>query len=151
MAEAIKGMNQLLRRLTSIKELRGAKRGLKAGALYIKGKIAIYPPSSEANTPNQRRWYERGYGPKWMRKDGSIGGKKTSQTLGRRWTMESQNAGLTQVVGNNATYAPYVQSAEKQASFHAARGWKTDEQVIDEEGPTVLNYVKSEVDKELEA
>jgi hypothetical protein len=150
MSEPIRGMSKLLRKLNSLRELRGAKRGLRAGAVHIKGKIAIYANSSEANTPNQRRWYERGYGPKWLRKDGSMGSRKTSETLGRKWTTESRNNGLTQVVGNNVSYAPYVQSEENQAGFHKARGWKTDVQVIDEEGPRVLEFVKDEVDKELE-
>jgi hypothetical protein len=90
MSEPIRGMNKLLRKLNSLRELRGAKRGLRAGAVHIKGKIAIYPNSSEANTPGQRRWYERGWGAKWTRKDGSIGGRKSSETLGRRWTTDSE-------------------------------------------------------------
>ena len=152
MPATIRGMDKLIKKLKSIEELRGAKRGLKAGALHIKGKIAVYAPSSSANSPSNPsgRWYQRGYGSRWRRKDGTVGGSKTSETLGRRWTVGERNGGLTQVVGNNVSYGPYVQSAEKQAGFHKARGWKTDEQVIEEEGDTVLQFVKSEIDRELE-
>ena len=74
MTAEIKGLDKLLRKLKSVAELRGARRGMKAGALHIKGKIATYPPASIANSPAQKRWYERGYGPKWHRADGTIGG-----------------------------------------------------------------------------
>jgi hypothetical protein len=56
---------------------------------------------------------------------------------------------LTQIIGNNASYAKYVQSAEDQARFHKRRGWKTDEQVLASEGDEVLKFIQHEVDKEL--
>ena len=153
MAETIKGMDKLLRKLDTIEKMKGVKRGLKAGALHVKGKIAKYPPSTIANTPGNPtgRWYERGYGPRWLRKrSGTVGGRKTSETLGRRWTIGERNAGFTQVIGNNASYNIYVHSAEKQAKFHGDRGWLTDEQVIEQEGNQVLEFIQNEVEKELE-
>ena len=151
MAETIKGMNKLLRKLDSIEKMRGAKRGLKSGALHVKGKISEYAPSTAANTPGNPtgRWYERGYGPRWSRKDGSWGGRKTSETLSKRWTTAERAGGLQQVLGNNASYAPYVHDAEEQAGFHGDRGWKTDEQVLREEGDEVLQFIQKEVEKEL--
>jgi hypothetical protein len=147
----IKGMDKLLRKLKTVEELRGARRGLKAGALHVKGKISEYPPSTIANYEGNPtgRWYERGYGPKWARKDGSWGGRKTSETLGRKWTTAERNAGLTQVIGNNASYAPYVHDAEEQAKFHGDRGWLTDEEVLRNEGDEVLEFIQREVEKEL--
>ena len=149
MAETIKGMDALVRKLKSIDGLQAAKRGIKSGALHIKGKIAKYPSASEANMPNSRRWYQRGYGPKWKLKDGTVHGRKTSETLSKRWTTEERNGGLTQVVGNNASYAIYVQG-EEQAAFHEKRGWNTAEDIVDREGSRVLTFVKNEVDKALE-
>lgn len=147
----IKGMDKLLRKLKSIEELRGARRGLKAGAVHIKGIISKYPPATIANSPGNptRRWYERGYGPKWKRRDGSVGGRKTSETLGRKWTIGERAGGLQQVIGNNASYAIYVHSDADQARFHGRRGWKTDLEVIKEEGDHVLKFVQKEVEKEL--
>lgn len=155
MAE-IKGMPQLLRKLDDLASLNGAKRGLAAGALHIKGIVSQYPPATEANSSTMDRWYQRGYGPRWRRRDGTIGGRKTSEALGRKWATESRNAGLTQVIGNNTSYGPWVQAAEKaggkgpQASFHRQRGWKTDEDVINQEGATVLAFVKREVEKDID-
>jgi hypothetical protein len=155
MAESIKGMNKLIRKLNSLAELKAAKRGLKAGAVHIEGKMRQYPAESGANksrafvSGGNNRWYERGFGPRWVRKDGTWGGKKTSKVLSKQWTIDERMNGLQWVVGNNVSYAPFVQSYEKQAHFHKERGWITDEQVLKDEGKTVLEFVKKEVDKEL--
>ena len=54
-------------------------------------------------------------------------------TLGRRWTTAIQKlgSGIRGRLGNNTAYAPWVQSATQQVSFHKRTGWKTDEQVTD--------------------
>ena len=151
MPETIKGMNKLIKKLDTIEKMRGAKRGLKAGALHVKGKIDEYPPSTSANTPGNPtgRWYERGWGSRYKRLDGVVTGRKTSETLGRKWTTAERAGGFQQIIGNNASYAPFVHDAEEQAKFHGDRGWKTDEQVLDEEGDEVLEFIQREVEKEL--
>ena len=149
----IEGMDKLLRKLDNVSSLRSAKRALKAGAIHIKGVIAVYPPSDAANSPSNvdGRWYERGYGPRWRRKrDGTVGGYKTSETLGKKWTTQEKKGGLQQVIGNNVSYGGWVQSDEKQSKVMAGRGWITDEQAIEQEGDTVLGFVKDEIDKDLE-
>ena len=150
MAETIKGMNKLLRKLDTLGKLGAAKRGLKAGALHVKGKISEYPPSTSANTePSHGRWYERGWGSKYKRLDGVVTGKKTSETLGRKWTTAERKGGLQQAIGTNVSYAKYVHDADEQARIHGQRGWKTDKQVLDEEGDEVLQFVQKEVEKDL--
>lgn len=148
----IEGLDKLLRKIKSIEGLAAARVALKAGALHIKGIVDRYPPETSANSPSNvnGRWYERGYGPRWRRKSGGIGGSKTSKTLGRRWTTTSRLSGLQQVVGNNVSYGPYVQDRDKQAGFHAARGWKTIQDVSEEESEVVLNLVRAEIEKALE-
>ncbi len=51
-------------------------------------------------------------------------------TLGRRWTksVRADYGGLTGTVGNNTSYGPYVQSAERQAWMHQGI-WQTDQSV----------------------
>jgi len=94
------------------------------------------------------RWYQRGYGPRWARKRrGGVGGRRTSETLNRRWTIAARDDGLAQVVGNNVSYGPYVQGDEDQAAFHAARGWQTVGQVVEEESETVTRLVADQIDK----
>lgn len=101
----------------------------KAIALEVQGAIAPYPPSTIANSPGNPsgRWYERGYGPRWRTAAG-VNGRKTSQTLGRRWAVKQRGTGAT--VGNSATYAPFLHSKERQVRWAGTRGWQTDEGAI---------------------
>ena len=104
--------------------------------------VAKYPPESEANLPRgfgsavsiatkkaQNRWYKRGYGPQWSRKDGSVGGRKTSEMLNRSWGIKRLRWGMQ--LGSRASYSPVVHHHEDQANFHKARGWVTDKQAVD--------------------
>ena len=104
--------------------------------------MSDYPPPSEANKPRgwgsaigiasrkaQNRWYERGYGPRWVRKDGSWGGRKTSAQLEHSWNVASKGWGA--IVGSDAPYSPAVQHYKEQAWFHKARGWVTDKMAVD--------------------
>src|SRR4030042_2565195 len=85
----IKGLDKLLKKLDDLEGLKAAVRGMEAAALHVKGKIAEYPPASEANAPKTSgSWYERGYGTRWPG-----GGKRTSETLGRKWTTASRDGG----------------------------------------------------------
>jgi hypothetical protein len=143
------GLDKLTAKFKSISDLKFIKAVLRAAGETVKGKIAKYPSATSANQPNDTgRWYERGYGPKWMTRAG-VHGRATSETLGRRWTTRTEDNGLTVIVGNNASYGPYVQDRDSQASFHTARGWRTIQDVAEEEGPRIIQQVKDEVEKKL--
>lgn len=51
-----------------------------------------------------------------------------SQRLGPSWVSEKR--GIDALVGTRVTYAPWVQSADRQQPMHRATGWITDEQAI---------------------
>ena len=105
--------------------------GLKTLAGEVQNEIAPYPRATVANSPSSPtgRWYERGYGPKWLTKAGAVHGRQTSQTMNRRWAIRQRRA-LAWQVGNSATYSPYVHAERQQARFHAIRGWVTDAAAI---------------------
>ena len=146
----ITGDKELQAKLSRLQNLEFLKPIITAAAQDVRGYIAQYPESSEANAPNERgRWYERGFGSKWRRADGSIGGRATSETLGRRWTTQSRRGGMAAVVGNNASYARWVQADEQQADFHRRRGWRTDAEAMRERGPEILRRIQRAVDWEL--
>lgn len=92
------------------RELRGVSdRALLAGVAFLKQ----YPPQR----PGAR--YRR------------------TRTLGRNWsasrpTFQRVAGGFIGTIGNAVPYAPWVQSAERQAWFHKSGGWRTDAQAIDE-------------------
>lgn len=154
----ITGLDELQRKLGA--DFRPAMRGAtRAIAAEVQGVIAPYPKESEANKARAfgsafsistrkaaNRWYERGYGPRWARKDGGVGGTKSSETLGRRWGIK-RSGRIGAVLGNIASYAPFVHSDEKQAKFHGRRGWVTDKDAIKkvEQAGTIKRIVSDAV------
>ena len=147
----IEGLDEVVNKLNTIEQFQGLETVMLAVGTHVKGKIDKYPQSTEANEPRsfvsggKNSWYERGYGPRWARSDGGIGGRKTSETLGRKWTVNASHAQV--VIGNNVSYGPFVQDEEEQASFHKRRGWKTVQQVAKEEEPTVRAFIESYLEK----
>lgn len=94
---------------------------LDRGGLRVEAGMKPYP----SPPPNSR--YVRGAPPH-------------SEKLGSRWTSRSiSGAGFVgREVGNTASYAPLVQSAERQAPIHRGR-WQTDEDVIMRELPATVS------------
>ena len=74
---------------------------------------------------------------------------KTSEILGKKWAVRSTDKGMTQIIGNNVSYGPFVQDADHQAWFHADRGWKTTETVAKEEAAHVAKLVQKTIAKAL--
>lgn len=149
----IEGLDHLQGKIRTIESGRYLKAVLQAAALDIKGFMAWYPPASEANDPHSGRWYERGYGPRWQRRDGSINGYQTSEMLDKKWAAARPRVSARKLearVGVKVSYAPYVQSEEKQAWFHRARGWRTDEDAVEQRGPHVIRLVQRAVRRILE-
>lgn len=119
---------------------------MTAAALEAQGKLTKYPPSSEANMPFQRRWYERNWGTKWLTKEGATHGKKTSQMLGKSWTTTVNPASAWRAtVGTIVTYGPAVQDRDHQASFHKRRGWVTVQDVAEQYGPEIVRKIEAAI------
>jgi len=147
----IKGLDKLRIKFENVEP--GIKAGIKAATLHVKGKVAKYPPATGANEPKttftskgNNTWYQRGWGSKWALKKGSWHGRKSSENLGRKWTVEYRNSGLTGVVGNNVSYGKYVQGADEQASALKRIGWQTTADVAEQEAETVTNFIKHQID-----
>lgn len=100
----------------------------------FKDEAATYPPATEANRPRSYMtsagwdnwWYERGYGSRWARADGTVGGSPTSETLGRSWGVDVRVAARTirGTLTARASYAADVKG-DQQKSYHQAHGWTT--------------------------
>jgi len=121
----VKGLEKLQRKLGQ-----GARpiiRTILLGvAEEIKGRIAEYPgpvvyPIRWASESQRRAYFakRRGMGP-YVRQTDSF-----SERLGPSWATRA-------IVGTRVSYAPWVQSAEAQQPMHAATGWKTDEEAVEE-------------------
>ena len=146
----LEGYDALLRKITTLEQMRQLAAAVKSAALHVKGKIAQYPAESHRPQPFVSDKQRRGFFAK-LRK-GKIdvpyrrGASPGSQSLGRKWTIASSNGGLTVTVGNNVSYGPLVQG-EKQTGYHATTGWRTVEQVMDAERETVVEYVSQELQR----
>jgi len=143
-------------RLQTLKPLQNAVR---AAAVHLRGAIAQYPPRKRVTrrqaygrpfeTPKQRRFFF------WALRAGVIqvpyrrGQSPGSEDLGNRWAVKKAAGGLAYIVGNNASYVRWVQDSTRQARMMRIIGWKTAQDVVKEEAPTVAKMVKSEIEKQL--
>ena len=60
----IEGIEQLVKKLGQATAAQTLSPAIQAATLHLKGVIAVYPPSSSANSPSRPHWYERGFGPR---------------------------------------------------------------------------------------
>jgi hypothetical protein len=143
----IVGLDEQLAKVKTLGELKSFVAAMKASAVHIKSTVNVYPPSGPWNSPAARNWYERGYGPYWTLKDGTVHSKKTSKMLNRSWTISQENGGLTQIVGSNVHYGPFVMDDSKQTWFHKAHGWKTVQTIAKEQTARILKFISDEINK----
>lgn len=146
----IKNLDAIIAKLGKLQTLKWTRQILENAAEDVRRGLARYPAPSEANTPRSwqpggnNRWYQRQYGPRWARKDGTVGGRKTSERLGPGWATRVGDTWA--LIGNKASYGPYVQDKDVQASFHAQRGWAT----IQDEGEKAMEKALQKIGAEAE-
>ena len=149
-AISVKGTSKLSAKLLKAANLKHTKAGLAAAAIHIKSVMQVYPPATSANSSARKRWYQRGYGPKWRRKDGSVGGKRTSERLSTRWTHRLEIQRWQARVKNNASYAGPVQGSIKQQAKHMKKlGWKGSTTVLKAENKTVVDFINKGVGRDI--
>ena len=141
------GDEALKRKLRSLGDLRFLRPTIKGALTHISGKVSQYPPAPPKNKTPGHSWYDRGWGSRWMRKDGTVNGRQTSEDLGQSWTskVETNTRGR---IGNDTSYGQWVQG-EKQSGRMEAIGWKTTDTVVEEESAHVLKEIQRAVDAEL--
>ncbi len=148
----IEGLQALQSKLGAIHGATYWRAILTAGADMLHDYIAVYPDKTPSNLPAGpgSRWYERSWGPAWMRMDGSIGkvSTATSQIMRSRWSIKVFP--MHAIVGNNADYAPYVQGKATQAPVHQRHGWRTDKEAIRVMGPKVQRMAEIMVQRAID-
>lgn len=149
MTMQINGLPELIAKLGRLGAAQYLRPALKNAGMRVRDIVKKYPPNSDANMPGAypKRWYRRGYGPRWARKRGGVGGRRTSEHLGKRWAVYP--GAFRAVVSNDASYAVYVHGAERQAGFHARRGWITDETALRQATPQIEQEIQQAVNREL--
>lgn len=75
-------------------------------------------------------------------------GYRRTGTLGRKWVHRVEQEGRRGVVGNNAIYAPYVQSRARQRAPFRGR-WHTEADVAEKEAGTVAEFFRQAIRDEI--
>lgn len=145
-----KGFKEAVQKLRTLEDIQALAPTIKAGALHAKRYLAKYPPSPSGPGPYPARWYIRGRGPAWALKGGGYHSRKTSETLGRKWSVTTKHGGLTALLVNNASYARWVQDRDVQARVHQKTGWPTVQSVAEEQGPVIVMRILAKIRKIME-
>jgi len=150
--------DDLIRKLTNLAQFRKVRAAIVVAGKHIRGKIAKYPGAHhEPAMPPATSWgakQRRGFFAKLRSGEIEVpyrrGASPGSEKLGSKWTTQSANAGMTAIVGNNTSYGRMVQDAEKQAVYHTAGNWPTIQDVTRDEGPTVVQYIREAIQREID-
>jgi hypothetical protein len=153
----IKGLEETLKKLTRLGKLEKVYAGLKSAGLYLKGKVAKYPPRKRITiaqvggwaSERQRRWFFAALRSGEIQVPYKRGISPSSQALGRRWTMQHFKSAFQVVVGNNVSYARFVMG-DKQSRMMDMIGWETVDEVAAKETKYVREYVYKAVMKAIE-
>lgn len=123
MSISIEGIEELIRRVGLAQTVRILRPPMWRSVARIVRFMADYPPRPAGTR------YQRGKG---MANAAGVVTRFTSEVLGESWTQEVEESetGLMGRAGNNASYGPFVQSAEFQARWMGH--WQTDEDAVEE-------------------
>jgi hypothetical protein len=114
----INGIDEIFRKLGTVEALNTLRPPMQRGVFRIQAYMADYPPP-----PATSRYVRTG-------------------TLGRRWTtkIDEGMGGMVGIIGNNASYGPWVQSSAFQARVHQGR-WQTDRDAVrDNEAEIIADF-----------
>ena len=131
------------------------RRVLLRAVLELKDLAAAYPVAGRWNsapgTKGDDRWYQRGYGSRWLRKDGTFGGSNTSQRLQQSWNTEVQRQDeFTASAFTDVTYAPYLLDEEKpRVNWAQSHGWQSLDEIQEDYAPRFERAVLDEVDDQI--
>ena len=131
------------------------RRVLLRAVLELKDLAAAYPVAGRWNsapgTKGDNRWYQRGFGSRWLRKDGTFGGSNTSQRLQQSWNTEVQRQDeFTASAFTDVTYAPYLLDEEKpRVNWAQSHGWQSLDEIQEDYAPRFERAVLDEVDDQI--
>jgi len=108
------GDKELAAKLRSLSDLRFLRPHITSAVTHISGKLdkTSYPPAPYKNKTPGNSWYDRGWGTRWMRADGSLGGRQSSEDLGPSWKGKA-TSDTRGIIGNDASYAKWVQGPQQ--------------------------------------
>lgn len=155
----LEGLPELVAKLRRLSDLRRVIAAVKSAAGHVKRQFQEYPPRASLTrmsvygqtfqSERQRRYFFAAL------RDGRIevpyrrGGSPGSRNIKQSWTVTTSNGGMTAEIGTNAPYAGWLHRHGQQSRYHAAVGWRTDQEIMDAERETVVGYITDAVREEL--
>jgi hypothetical protein len=125
-------------------------RLLRLASLELADRVRVYPPQGlwnyEPGAQGNGVWYQRQFGSRWRRKNGTLNGRNTSQKLQKNWKVERVDAFNTSVY-TEVTYAPYLFDPAKRASWADSHGWKTLDEIADDYSPRFVELAGEMIDE----
>lgn len=107
--------------------------------------IRLYPPETDANRP-PTPYYIRGRGMQRAGRRRPEYNDLKSERLGTQWYVVADYSSMQTVVGNRASYAPYVHGDE-QAHRMAAKGWRRLFEVAQEKIAQITEIYQAWIDR----
>jgi len=145
----IKGLDEAIKKLDKLGQLRKVHAGIRAAGEYISGLMTVYPAQTIANSSSNPsgQWYQRGWGVRY--KGG--GGRQTSERLDTSWSSKYDQMKFEARIGTNVSYAMFVQGPKgTQAKALKRIGWKGIDVIAKKEtkrvGEMVFQAVKRAID-----
>jgi hypothetical protein len=128
------------------------RRLLTRAILELKDLASAYPVAGAWNhAPGARgdnRWYQRNFGSRWKRKDGTIGGTNNSQQLQKNWRSEVMKRDeFSASAFTEVTYAPFLLDDEQRVSWAELHGWQSLNDIEEEYAGRFEELALDELDK----
>lgn len=160
------GLDRLIQDFDKIKDeiVPALSQAAETSLLLVEGSLKEYPPQPSRIRSAHFNTYVRGVGsyPRsaFTKKSGKLSTKRaekatkrgkvrmTSQKLGAHWKhkIETNEQGVVGYIGNEVTYASFVQG-DSQTGFHAETGWLTDDEAIEDETGHITDHFNDAIDK----
>jgi hypothetical protein len=147
---------ELLKRITdAIDNPKTRNRLLIRAVLELKDLAAGYPVAGKWNrapgTRGDNVWYQRGFGTRWLKQDGTYGGNNTSKNLQQSWRTEVQKRDeFSASAFTEVNYAPFLLDPEKRVRWAERHGWQSLDEIEKEYTPRFEKLILDEVDKQIE-
>lgn len=137
----VNGVDRIVARLGRVESMRQLAPAMRRAVHRLQRDMQEYPPTR----PGSR--YVRGRG---MADADGVVRRLTSEHLGKRWTTKvtASATELVGTVGNNVSYAPFVQSRQFQAAVHRGR-WLTDAQAMNRNADAIVRDFEQAIEAAL--
>lgn len=151
----IVGLEELIRNVGWARTAGFLRPAMERAVRLVKAEAQIYPPARRQRmgwkSERQRRFVMAGIRSGAIEVPYRRGQSPQSEKLGNRWTTEIRESSddLVGVVGNNASYGPYVMDDKLQAAYHAGN-WPTLSEIVTDVTPDVEAAFGDVVQRELD-